>query len=132
MLEIALAIPRVLVGLLMVGHGLQKLTGAFGGPGLAGWAGALDGMGIRPGRVWAPIVAFAETVGGALLALGLFGPIGSLLVAADLAVAILVVHLARGLWSQNGGYEYPLVLIAVAVAAAIAGPVDWTLDRVLG
>jgi putative oxidoreductase len=43
-------------------------------------------------------------------------------------VNAVAAHSANGLWSENGGYEYPLVLATVAVAVAATGPgVAWAL-----
>src|SRR5215218_7704938 len=44
---------RLCTGGLLAGHGAQKLFGSFGGYGLAGTAGWLESMGMRPGKPWA-------------------------------------------------------------------------------
>ena len=49
-MDLALLALRVVVGVLFVGHGAQKLFGAFGGGGLEGTAGMFDNIGLRPGR----------------------------------------------------------------------------------
>ena len=126
-----LAVPRIVVGLLIAGHGLQKLAGWFGGPGLQGTAGFLGNLRIRAASRWAMALALAETVGGALMALGLLQPFGQLVVATVLLVAIALVHWPRGLWDTNGGFEHPLVLATVALASA-AAPNGWSLDGTLG
>jgi len=50
---------RFVVGLLVAGHGAQKLFGWFGGHGIAGTAGWLDTMGYRPARLWAWLAGIA-------------------------------------------------------------------------
>jgi putative oxidoreductase len=70
MVHEALLILRVVVGSLLVGHGAQKLFGAFGGHGLAGTAAWLESIGLRPGRPWALVAGLSEFGGGLLLALG--------------------------------------------------------------
>ena len=55
-----------------------------------------------------------------------------LLVLATMAVAIAKVHGPKGFFVQNGGYEYNLVLIVVALAVAAMGPGRFSLDYVLG
>src|SRR5438094_383136 len=67
-------ILRATVGGYFVGHGLQKLTGRFGGAGLDGTGRFFESVGLRPGRESALLAGAAETGGGALLTLGLFTP----------------------------------------------------------
>jgi putative oxidoreductase len=126
-----LAVPRIVVGLLMVGHGLQKLVGWFGGPGLNGTASLLDGLRIRRPQRWALALGLTETVGGAAMAIGLFEPLGQIAVATVLLVAIVLMHWRKGLWNANGGIEFPLVMATVAVVSA-AAPVEFSLDAALG
>lgn len=131
-LDLALAIPRVVIGLILVAHGLQKLIGWFGGHGIAGTAGFLAELGFKPARFWAWGLAVAETFGGLLMALGLFSPVGPALVAAAMVTALLVVHRPNGFWNANGGVEWPLTLIAVALSSAITGPGAYSFDAALG
>lgn len=127
-----IAIPRIVAGILLAGHGLQKLAGWFGGGGIRGTAAFLEQLGFRPGRVWAYVVGLAETLGGTSLALGLLTPIGAVLVLGVLTTAMLVVHAPKGLWSHNGGIEHPFVVASIAVTTAIGGPGRFSLDAALG
>jgi putative oxidoreductase len=131
-MDLALIVLRVVVGLLFVGHGAQKLFGVFGGGGLKGTADMFDAMGLRPGRVHARAAGAAEVLGGALLALGLLTPVGAALTIAVMVAAVATVHLPKGLWNTAGGYEYNLVMAAAAFALAGAGPGEWALDNALG
>jgi putative oxidoreductase len=125
-MDLALLVIRIVVGLLFVGHGAEKLFG------LARTADMFDAVGLRPGRLLALGAGTAEVVGGALLGLGLLTPIGSALTIAVMVAAIVIVHLPHGLWNHNGGYEYNLVMVAVAFALAGVGPGDWSLDNAFG
>jgi uncharacterized membrane protein YphA (DoxX/SURF4 family) len=58
----------------------------------AGPRASFDQIGLRPGRLHAWAAAFAETVGGTLLGLGLFTPIGAALVIAVMTAAVITVH----------------------------------------
>jgi putative oxidoreductase len=131
-MDLALFVLRVVVGAFFIGHGAQKVSGAFGGHGPAATAQAFHAMGMRPGRLNARIAAGAELAGGALLVLGLMTPLAATLVIAVMAVAIIVVHARNGPWATAGGYEYNAVLAAAAFALAGAGPGDWSLDSAIG
>jgi putative oxidoreductase len=120
-MELGLLVLHVVVGLLFVGHGAQKLFGMFGGHGLAGTAGFFESIGLRPGRVHAIAAGLAEFVGGALLALGLFTPAAAALIIATMTAAVITVHASHGPWVTEQGYEYNVVLIAAAFALAGAG-----------
>jgi putative oxidoreductase len=130
-MDLALLVVRVVVGLLFVGHGSQKLFGAFGGAGIKGTADTFDAIGLRPGRVNALASGATEVLAGALLTLGLVTPVGAALAIAVMVAAIVTVHLPKGIWNTNGGYEYNVVMMAAAFALAGVGPGDWSLDSAL-
>lgn len=130
-MDLALFVLRLVVGLFFVGHGAQKLWGAFGGHGLAGTAQFFESLGIRPGRRNALAAGWSELIGGALLASGLLSSLGALLIIAVMTVAILSVHAKNGPWVTDSGFEYNLVLIATAFVLA-ANPGSWSLDAALG
>jgi putative oxidoreductase len=115
-----------------MGHGLQKLTGWFGGHGLEGTGKAFESMQLAPGKAHAAAAGTSETVGGALLAGGLLTPLGASLLSGTMLTAIRKVHLAKGVWVANGGYEYNLVLLAVVFAVTDLGPGEWSLDEAFG
>lgn len=129
--DIGVLILRVVLGVLMVGHGSQKLFGWFGGAGIEGTAGWLASFGLRPARFWAVLAGLVEFVGGILLALGLLNPLGPVLITASMITAIVLVHWPR-VWVTEGGLEYPLVNIGAVAAVALAGPGRYSLDAVLG
>jgi putative oxidoreductase len=130
--KLGIAALRAIVGILFMGHGLQKLVGRFGGHGLEGTGAAFESMGLRPGKAHAAAAGTSETLGGALLAGGLLTPLGATLLSGTMLTAIRKVHLAKGVWVSNGGYEYNLVLLAVLFAVTDLGPGDWSLDNTLG
>ena len=127
-MDLALLILRVAIGAFFIGHGAQKLFGAFGGHGLAGTGRFFESLGMRPGRLHATGAGIAEFAGGLLLVLGLLTPLGAMMIIAVMAVAIMTVHAAKGPWVTDGGYEYNVVLIAGAFALAGAGAGEWSLD----
>ncbi|MCX5071709.1 DoxX family membrane protein [Streptomyces sp. NPDC060334] len=130
-MDTGLLILRLLAGLLVAGHGVQKISHRLGGHGLEGGAREFRGDGFRGGNLTALAAGTGQIGSGLLLALGLLTPL-----AATGAIGVMTVALTvkwhNGLWVQNDGYEYPLVLIATAAALAATGPGAWSLDRVLG
>jgi putative oxidoreductase len=131
-MDIALLIVRCIVGLGMAAHGSQKLFGIFGGYGIAGTGGFFEGLGFRPGRLFALGAGLGETVGGLLTFLGLFGAAGPALVVMVMLVAIVAVHITKGFFSDKGGWEIPALYIAGALAVAFAGSGAYGLDRLFG
>jgi putative oxidoreductase len=127
MLDTGLLILRLVIGLLLAGHGAQKLFGVFGGHGLKGTSGWLGSMGLRPAGLWAFMAGVSEFGGGVLVALGLLTPLGSVAVISAMLVAILLAH-RQALWVTEGGMEYNVVLIAAAVALIFTGPGAFSLD----
>ena len=115
--DIGLLILRLVVGLILAGHGAQKLFGWFGGPGLQGTTGWLRQLGLRPAPFWAFMAGLSEFGGGLLLALGLLNPLGSLGIIGAMLMAIILVHWSKGLWNANGGSESPLTNLARGAGA---------------
>jgi putative oxidoreductase len=131
-LALALLLARLLFGLAMAAHGAQKLFGWFGGYGLAGTAGFMESLGFRPGKLFTLAAGGSEFIGGLLIAFGLGGPIGPLLVIATMVVAIATVHLGKGFFAATNGPEIPLLYIALSVIFAAVGYGVYSLDALLG
>ena len=128
----ALLIARLLLGGALFAHGAQKLFGWFGGYGIAGTGGFMESLGFRPGKVHATLAGLSELVGGLLIALGLLTPVGAALVLTVMVVAIGSVHLPKGFFVSDGGFEYNLVIMSAVVALAFIGPGAYSLDAVQG
>jgi putative oxidoreductase len=127
-----LLLARLVFGVLMVAHGGQKLFGWLGGYGIAGTAGFFEQLGFRPGRLFVITASLSEVVGGVLIALGLFGPVGPALLLSVMIVAAVTVHWKGGLFAATNGIEVPLLYATGAVALAFTGPGPFSLDTVLG
>jgi putative oxidoreductase len=126
--SLGLLIIRLVVGLTFMGHGCQKLFGWFGGHGLKGTGGWMESIGIRPGILMALLAGLSELVGGFLFAAGVLMPVASVLIAVTMLVAIFKVHGQNGYWITSNGFEYNLVLIAVAIGIGLIGGGDYTLE----
>lgn len=122
---------RVTVGGLMLGHGLQKLNGSFGGPGLEATQESMGAIGLHPAKQQGLAAALSETVGGGLTALGFLSPLGPAMITGTMLVAIRKVHAKHGVWVTQGGYEYNATIIAAALSLATAGPGALSLDGLL-
>src|SRR6266550_2555034 len=48
--DLAIALVRAVVGLVIAAHGAQKVLGVWGGPGLAGWTQGVTRMGMAIAR----------------------------------------------------------------------------------
>jgi putative oxidoreductase len=123
---------RGTVGTLFVGHGMQKLTGSFGGDGIEGTAQMFEKVGMRPGKRHAMVAGTAEAAGGALLIAGLATPAAVAMLSGVMITAIRTVHYRNGVWVTKGGYEYNLVLLASLYAIADVGPGTISLDALRG
>ena len=125
-------ILRLAVGGFFVGHGTQKLFGWFGGHGPDGTGQFFESLGLRPGKRHAIAAGAAEAGGGALLALGAATPLAASVLTATMLTAIRKVHLAKGPWVTDGGYEYNVVLIGAVLALAETGPGSPSIDSARG
>jgi len=130
-MSIGFFILRIIVGALFVGHGTQKLFGWFGGHGLEGTEQMFERIGYTPGRAMAYLGGTTEACGGALLLLGFLTPLGCAAIV-GMMVGTLPVHVPKGLWNQNGGFELPLVYATCAAAIAYAGPGRASIDAAIG
>ena len=125
-------ILRAMLGGYFFGHGMQKLAGWFGGGGPEGTGQMFEQIGLRPGRENALLAGAAEAGGGSLLALGLFTPAAVSMLTGVMTNAIRHVHKQNGLWVNDGGIEYPAVILAALAALAESGPGRLSLDEELG
>jgi len=122
-----LLVLRETVGLLTTCHGLQKLTHRFGGQGLAAAGEVFAGMGFRGGTLTAIAAGGTQAFAGVLLVLGFLTPLGGSALLGVMLVAVMA-NAPQGLWGQNGGYEYPLVLAGCGAVLALTGPGDLAVD----
>jgi putative oxidoreductase len=129
-IDLGLLLLRLIVGALLVGHGAQKLFGWFGGPGLAAATAMFGGhLRLRPASFWALSGSLTEVVGGLLLAAGLLWPLGPVAIFAAMLMAV-TVHWPR-FWAQEGGIEYPLLLLVASVGLGLTGPGGLAIDPAL-
>ena len=131
-MDTGLLVLRIVVGLVLVGHGAQKLFGSFGGAGLSGTAGFFGSVGYWPPLLMAGFAGGAELFGGLSLAAGFINPLAAAAIIATMLNAGVAVHRRNGPWVVDNGYEYPLVLSAVAATLGFTGAGAASLDAWLG
>lgn len=131
-MKVGSLILRLAVGGLFVGHGLQKLRGSFGGPGLDGTEQMMTSLELHPARRNAVAAAVTETAGGAALALGAATPMAAAGLIATMVTAVRKVHWSNGLWNAGGGWEYNGMLVAAVAAIVADGPGTLSLDALIG
>jgi putative oxidoreductase len=122
---------RVVAGGSLFAHGTQKLFGWFGGHGPRATAGFFGSLGFRPALAMAVAAGLSEAA-GLLFAFGFLTPFAALAMASVMVVAVGAVHWRNGFWSTSGGFEYNLLIWAVAAAVAASGPGRFSIDGALG
>lgn len=124
---LGLALLRIAVGVVFLGHGGPKLVGGIGET-----AGALASAGVPAPTLAAWTMGILETAGGALLLVGLIvGPLASLLTL-DVLLGSLVAGLPHGFRATGtaAAWETTALLAAATLTLALAGPGRWALrDR---
>ena len=126
-----ITVLRIIVGIIFMAHGSQKLFGWFGGGGLAGTAQFMESLGLTPGTLMAALSGGAEFFGGLALVIGLLARPAAVALIGLLAVAIFSVHIHNGLFMQNNGYEFALALLGGAVAVLFEGAGRASVDAAI-
>lgn len=122
---------RLALGAVFVGHGAQKLFGAWGGKGLQATAQFFEtSLNLKPGILHASLAAGGEFFGGILLVLGLATRYAAVVAVAIMAVAIWTAH--RSAFFAPEGMEYPLTLLVVALSLVFTGGGALSIDASLG
>jgi len=112
---------RVLVGLLFLQHGLQKLFGMFGG--LGGNSAELFSMMGLAGSI--------ELLGGLAIALGLFVRLAAFVAALEMLIAYFMIHVPQGLIPFVNKGELALLYVAVFLVIMAFGARKWSLEKAL-
>src|SRR5262249_29705671 len=123
---------RLALAAVFIAHGSQKVLGSFNGPGFKAFTAGNTPFGfMRPTWLWLGAAALFELLGGVLIGLGFLTRVGAFFIACVMLTAIIGIHLPGGFFAANKGYEYPLALLAMALALLIAGAGQASVDRAL-
>jgi len=115
----ALSILRIVVALLFIEHGAQKL---FGFP-----ATAANGLPAMLTLSW--FAGVIELVGGVLVLLGLFTRPAAFVISGEMAFAYWMAHAPRGPFPILNGGDGAVLYCFVFLYIAVAGPGAWAIDR---
>jgi putative oxidoreductase len=122
-----IAVLRVVVGIVFLVHGGQKLF-VWGFSTVAGFFGQ---VGIPLPLLAAIVVTLVEFLGGLALVAGLFTRWAAIPLAINMLGAMLTVHLKAGFFLPDG-YEFVLTLLAANVALVLLGSGEASVDKLLG
>ena len=114
----AYAALRVIVGLLFICHGAQKVFGLFGG---------IGGMAV-PLASLLGMAGMLELVLGALITIGWFAGYAAFLASGEMAVAYFIGHFPYGFWPLENKGEEALFFCFVFLYIATQGAGVWSID----
>jgi len=132
----AIAVLRIVLGVVFFAHGAQKMLGWFGGNGFSGTMAFFTGS-LHIPAVFAFLAIAAEFFGGIGLLLGLLTRVAAFGIAINMLVAIFKVHLQNGFFAnwfgeQKGeGIEFHLLVLAITTLLMIKGSGAFSIDRKL-
>ncbi len=122
---LGLLVLRLALGIIMVAHGWQKIADH-----MHGITAAMHQIGVAPWMAY--LVVAAEFGGGILVIVGFLTRLAALVIFVDMLVAVLKVHLHHGLFSSNGGFEFPLICCAAALLLVWSGAGPIAMDALWG
>jgi putative oxidoreductase len=131
--DLGLLLLRFAIGGIFFAHGMQKIFGMWGYPGIGEFTASVTAAGYQQASVLAYACGVAEIVGGAFLVLGIATPLaGSALLAVKINTVLLkTVGIATiaGVAQAGAVIEYDLVLGLGAAALVLTGPGRIALDN---
>jgi len=131
MLDWGILVLRLGIGVMFSAHGLQKVFGFFGGPGINGFSQMLSSLGFVPAAPWAYLAAYTKLFGGIFLILGLFTRSSAALLFVLIATAAVKVHLGKGFFLSNGGFEYTFVIATACIALMLCGSGKFSIFKLM-
>lgn len=127
---------RLLLGIVFLPHGAQKVFGWFGGHGFSATMEAFTVKAHIP-AVLAFAAIMAESAGAVALILGFLTRIAAFALAVNMIVCASFNHVKNGFFmnwfgnQQGEGFEYHVLVVAIAIALIIRGAGRWSIDRAL-
>jgi len=122
MLNWGILVLRLALGIMFMAHGLQMAFGLFGGPGVKGFSQMLSGLGFVPAIFWSYVASYTVFIGGLLVVIGVQTRLASALLLIFILTAAIKVHLAKGFFLSDGGFEYNFIIAAICLTLILLGP----------
>ena len=113
-------ILRAVLGAIFIAHGFHKVAHT-----MPDFTRTVARLGFPMPTVFAWAAALSEFLGGICVVVGLFTRYAALAIAIVMTVAVAKVHLHEGLVD---GYEFPLALLAIALAVVLTGAGPASID----
>lgn len=128
-MDLGSLVLRMTLGIMYSAHGLQMAFGMFKGPGVGGFAKSLSAMGFAQPLIWSYVAAYSCLIGGICLIFGLFTRIAIVPLFIFMSVAMVRVHLSKGFFLMDGGYEYNFVILGSLIALFILGAGKYSVTK---
>ncbi len=125
--NLSMFLVRVIIGVIFVGHGAQKLFGMFDGVGLEGTAKIVEGLGMSDAYIIAMIWGAIEFFGGIFLIFGISARWAAVLIVLTMIVRLWKVNLVYGSFIENGGIEQNLIVVAACLPIILVGGGRWSV-----
>lgn len=122
--ELSYPLIRFVVGIMIVPHGIQKLSN------LAGTASFFAKIGLAPSVLY--LVLVVEVLGGLSVALGFLTRFWAAAIAIEMAYIVFLIKWSHGFFAARGGFEYELLWGLVALAIALRGSGKYSIDSSVG
>ena len=126
-IDTAVLVLRVVLGVIFLAHGAQKLFSI----GIGGVTQGFAQTGIPAPALMAPFISLLELLGGIALVVGVLTRLAALGLACDMLGAIAFVHFKNGFFNPMG-FEVPLLLLTCAVVIALVGAGRFSIDDAIG
>lgn len=114
--DIGLLVARVVLGLVLIGHGWHRFSTGIGASGEM-----LATYGLPQPQLFAWGATLLEVLGGALLVFGLLTPLVAAAVVVEQVMVVAWMTWRNGLWLRTDGMEYQVVLAALALILVVFG-----------
>jgi len=126
-LNFSMFVLRMILGIIFMAHGAQKLFGMFGGIGIDGTTKMVEGLGLPYPDILAIVWACVEFVGGIFFVLGITSRWTATAIVTLMLVSTFKINMAYGFFIQNGGIEYNLLVIGSCIPLIFIGGGSWSV-----